>query len=293
MATPTRWGICGAGNMANELCVCLESLPLEHQIIAVAARDKSKAENFAKSFDIPLAYGSYEELATNPDIGGGAAVKIVKRQGFWSLHFPLYKFLREKLDCGIIGEVVMVEASLCVCFGEDRYLGSLNLGGGALKNMGVYPIMIADFLFPNVPPETIHAVGNVKEGGVDQTGVVCIKYPGGKLASLTFSNQTHFGLNRMTIRGTKGLIMIPDFFWSPTKIILPDNEKIFELPKVRHPEKFRYFCGEGLTYQIHNFRECLLKGLTESPNVPHRTSERISHISQGVLNQLGVQYPSP
>ena len=59
----------------------------------------------------------------------------------------------------------MVEAALCASFGEDRYLGSLELGGGALKNMGCYPIMIADYLFPNGPPETISAVGNVKEGG--------------------------------------------------------------------------------------------------------------------------------
>ena len=46
--------------------------------------------------------------------------------------------------------------------------------------------------------------------GVDRSGVICIKYPGDKLASLTFSNQTHFGFNRMTIRGTKGLIMVSD-----------------------------------------------------------------------------------
>ncbi|KAK3727698.1 hypothetical protein RRG08_032655 [Elysia crispata] len=337
MAHPTRWGICGAGNMANELCVCLESLPSEHKIVAVAARDKSKAETFAKCFSIPLAYGSYDELATNPEIdavyiatvpynhvelslrfiNAGKAVLCEKPmslslegckrvlqaarekgvlfvEGFWSLHFPLYKFLREKLDSGVIGEVVMVEAALCASFGEDRYLGSLELGGGALKNMGCYPIMIADYLFPNGPPETISAVGNVKEGGVDRSGVICIKYPGDKLASLTFSNQTHFGFNRMTIRGTKGLIMIPDFFWSPTKIILPDNEeKTFELPKVNHPEKFRYFCGEGLTYQIQNFRECLLKGLVESPNVTHKTSESISYITQEVLNQLGVKFTAP
>lgn len=337
MAAPTRWGICGAGNMANELCVCLESLPSEHQIIAVAARDKSKAELFAKDFNIPVSYGSYEDLATNPDIdavyiatvpynhvdlsllfiNAGKSVLCEKpmslsldgckrvtqaardkgvlfMEGFWSLHFPVYKFLREKLDSGVIGEAVMVEASLCANFGDDKYLGSLELGGGALKNMGVYPIMIANFVFSGSPPETIHVVGNVKEKGVDKSGAMCIKYAGDKLASLTFSNQTHFGLNRMTIRGTKGNIMIPDFFWAPSKIILPDNkEETFELPKVKHPEKFRYFCGEGLTYQIQNFRECLLQGLKESPYVTHKTSESISYITQVVLDQLGVKYPAP
>lgn len=39
------------------------------QIVAVAARKLDNAQEFAKKHSIPRAYGSYKELATDPDIG--------------------------------------------------------------------------------------------------------------------------------------------------------------------------------------------------------------------------------
>ncbi|KAH9500472.1 hypothetical protein Btru_072006 [Bulinus truncatus] len=65
----TRWGICGAGKISLDFCMCIQSLPPEeNQIVAVAARNKDRAEEFASRFDIPVSYGSYEELAQNPDV---------------------------------------------------------------------------------------------------------------------------------------------------------------------------------------------------------------------------------
>ncbi|ESP05122.1 hypothetical protein LOTGIDRAFT_208067 [Lottia gigantea] len=65
----TKWGICSAGKISNDFTACLESTPdTEHQVVAVAARDLDKAKQFADHFDIPTAYGSYEELANDPNI---------------------------------------------------------------------------------------------------------------------------------------------------------------------------------------------------------------------------------
>ena len=44
--------------------------PLSFQIVAVAARSLERAREFAKKHSIPKAYGSYEELASDPEIGG-------------------------------------------------------------------------------------------------------------------------------------------------------------------------------------------------------------------------------
>lgn len=84
---PLRWGIMSAG-IAINLFVCFsikfliagkishdfacasESLPKdEHCIVAVAARNASDAKAFAANFNIPKHYGSYEELARDPQIG--------------------------------------------------------------------------------------------------------------------------------------------------------------------------------------------------------------------------------
>ena len=65
-----RWGICCAGDICHDFSIALKILPeSEHQITAVAARDIKRAEEFANKFGISKAYGSYEELAEDCDIG--------------------------------------------------------------------------------------------------------------------------------------------------------------------------------------------------------------------------------
>lgn len=65
-----RWGIASAGAISHDFAVALATLPSsEHQIIAVAARELDRAKTFAELHKIPKAYGSYEELAKDPNVG--------------------------------------------------------------------------------------------------------------------------------------------------------------------------------------------------------------------------------
>ena len=63
-----RIGILGCGNIAGTLAGTMVRMPDVLRIEACASRDKSKAEEFASRFDIPKAYGSYEELYEDPDV---------------------------------------------------------------------------------------------------------------------------------------------------------------------------------------------------------------------------------
>lgn len=64
-----RWGIVSAGLIASDFTTMLSSLPpSEHQVVAVAARDLNRAKEFAQKYNIPKAYGSYEELAKDPNV---------------------------------------------------------------------------------------------------------------------------------------------------------------------------------------------------------------------------------
>ncbi|XP_043847178.1 trans-1,2-dihydrobenzene-1,2-diol dehydrogenase [Dromiciops gliroides] len=64
-----RWGILSAGLIAHDFTTALRTLPRsEHQVVAVAARDLSRAQDFARRHDIPKSYGSYEELLRDPDV---------------------------------------------------------------------------------------------------------------------------------------------------------------------------------------------------------------------------------
>ncbi|CAK9304752.1 unnamed protein product [Gordionus sp. m RMFG-2023] len=64
-----RWGIISAGRISNDFCIGLRSDPDKgHQIIAVAARDKKKAKEFAEKHEIQESYDNYEALANHPNI---------------------------------------------------------------------------------------------------------------------------------------------------------------------------------------------------------------------------------
>lgn len=63
-----KWGIAAAGKISHDFVNAMGTLNDEHKVVAVAARDLTRAKEFAKQFDILNAYGSYEELAKDPDV---------------------------------------------------------------------------------------------------------------------------------------------------------------------------------------------------------------------------------
>jgi len=67
MEKTIKWGIIGTGHISGKFATALALLP-EAELAAVASRNLETAKEFAEKFDIPKAYGSYEELANDPDI---------------------------------------------------------------------------------------------------------------------------------------------------------------------------------------------------------------------------------
>jgi len=67
MAKKIKWGIIGTGHISNKFANALSILP-EADLVAVASRDRETANKFAKKYNIPRAYDSYEELANDTDI---------------------------------------------------------------------------------------------------------------------------------------------------------------------------------------------------------------------------------
>ena len=66
----TRWGICGAGKICHDFTSAVGTLPKsEHKIVAVASRDLSRSNDFAKLHGITNAYDQYQDLANDKDVG--------------------------------------------------------------------------------------------------------------------------------------------------------------------------------------------------------------------------------
>uniref|UniRef100_A0A7N5K462 Dihydrodiol dehydrogenase n=1 Tax=Ailuropoda melanoleuca TaxID=9646 RepID=A0A7N5K462_AILME len=189
-----RWGIVSAGLISSDFTTVLRTLPRsEHQVVAVAARDLSRAKEFARKHDIPKAYGSYEELAKDPNVG------------------------------------------------------------------------------------------------VDDTVTVLLQYPGEIHASFTCSIAAQLS-NMAFVSGTKGMAQILDPCWCPTELVVKGERKEFPLPPTPCKE-LNFINGAGMVYEARHVRECLRKGLKESPVIPLAESELLADILEEVRKAIGVTFP--
>ncbi|KAG8253982.1 trans-1,2-dihydrobenzene-1,2-diol dehydrogenase-like [Homalodisca vitripennis] len=107
----TRWGIISAGKISSDFVAAIKILPeKEHTVLGVAARSKLSAEEFAKKYNIPLSYGSYEELLCNPEI------EVVYIGVLHPIHYEVAKLSLEH------GKSVLCEKPLCMNAKETQQL---------------------------------------------------------------------------------------------------------------------------------------------------------------------------
>jgi dihydrodiol dehydrogenase / D-xylose 1-dehydrogenase (NADP) len=137
--------------------------------------------------------------------------KLFLMEGMWSRFFPVMDKVRELLQEGAIGEIRMVNAD----FGfrregprEDRKY-SLVRAGGALLDVGVYPISFASMIFGEMP-NSIKGITHICDTGVDVQSSMLLGYGEDKMAVLSCSINTPTPKEARII-GNKGSILIPDF----------------------------------------------------------------------------------
>lgn len=299
-------------------------------MVAVAARDLNRAEEFAQKYNIPKAYGSYEELAKDPNVevayiatqhpqhkpavllclAAGKAVLCEKPMGvntaevremvakarsqdiflmeaIWSRFFPAMEALQEVLVQGTIGDLRVARAE----FGRD--LSSVpratdwNQAGGSLLDLGIYCVQFFSMVFGAQKPEKISAVGRIHETGVDDTVSVLLQYPGGLHGSFTCSISSDLP-NTAYVNGTKGMAQI-DKLWCPTELVVNGERKEFPPPVLG--KEYNFLNGSCMLYEANHIRECLRKGLKESPVVPLAESELLAEILEEVRKAIGVTFP--
>ncbi len=227
----------------------------------------------------PLALNASQATAM-VDAARDAGVFLM--EALWSRFLPGYGVVADLLDRGRIGAPLLVEAD----FGFRRDVDPGHrlfdpvLGGGALLDLGIYPVQLATLVLG--PPERVTADGHVGETGVDESVVAVLGYPAGRTALVKASIRIPMACTAR-IAGTAGTISIPAFMHRPTCIDLAREGRVERIDAS--------YEGEGLRFQVHEVHRCLAEGRTESTVVPLDESVAIATVLDAVRAQIGVSYP--
>ena len=212
-----------------------------------------------------------------------AAGKFVM-EGMWTRCFPVVREIARRIQAGELGEIRYLQADFGFRpeFNPASRLFAPELGGGALLDVGVYPVALA-FLVLGAPTQIVsHAT--LGATGVDELCSMLFRYDNGAQAVLSASLQVEMP-KQANICGTLARIHMPAPWWKPSEAYLIRNDGATE--HLLHPYE-----GDGLQFEIRHVHDCLRQGLTESPWMPLDETLAIMRVLDTLRAQWGVRYPS-
>ena len=193
-----------------------------------------------------------------------AALAVKRRlfamEAMWTRFNQVIRQINELVAGGTIGKIISVQADLAIAPAYDpaHRLWNPDLAGGALLDLGIYPIALGSMLLG--PPDLIRALTTTAPTGVDANTAIVARYPGGAVG-LYQCGLWAKSPAAATITGTGGYITIDPPFFHPQGFTtcLTDAEPQHQSIALD---------GHGYTYQAAEVARCLRTGLTESPLMP-------------------------
>ncbi|CAM5348654.1 Gfo/Idh/MocA family protein [Streptomyces narbonensis] len=205
-------------------------------------------------------------------------------EAMWMYCNPLVRRLAELVRDGAVGEVRTVQADFGLAgpFAADHRLRDPAVGGGALLDLGVYPVSFAQLLLGE--PDSVQAHALISPEGVDLNTGMLLGWDSGASALLSCSLVADTPLTA-AVTGTLGRIEVPRGFFFPERFTLHrDGREPEEFLAGDDPHSFRHEAAEVM--------RCLRAGATESPLVPLDGSLAVMRTLDAVRERVGVRYPS-
>ncbi len=205
-------------------------------------------------------------------------------EAMWTRFLPHIVRVRQILAEGGLGDIRSVTAEHGQWFEVDQSHRVLapELGGGALLDLGIYPISFASMVLGT--PTRISAVSQPASTGVDAITSMIFEYEGGRQAILSTTLETETK-NNASINGTEARLEIKGMFFAPSiyRVIGRDGTIL---------EQYNEFHeGHGLYHQAAEVGRCLRAGVTESPILPLAETLSIMETLDQVRQRIGLRYP--
>ena len=209
--------------------------------------------------------------------------KLFVMEAMWTRFLPSMDAIFDVINSGVLGEIELLIADHSQALTHIPRLVERELGGGALLDLGIYPISLAHRIFGK--PSAITAKARLNHEKVDATTSMIFEYAGGKQVAMTTSF-LGAGPVTATVLGSLGRIEIDKSFYGQTSFkVFNRNGEVIK----SYDEKIK---GEGRQYQAIHVEECVRNGLTESPVMSLRESVEIMEVMDDVRAQIGLTYPT-
>jgi predicted dehydrogenase len=209
------------------------------------------------------------------------AAGLFMMEAMWTRHLPHIAEVRRLIADGVLGDIVSVSADHGQWFAKDPEfrLFAPDLGGGALLDLGVYPVSFASMILGT--PDRVLTLSDAAFTGVDGQTSMLFGYAGGAQAILTCTSAAASPV-RAAIVGTDSRIEIDGDFYAPTSFTL--------IPRDGEPTRYdEPRVGHGIRHEADEVARCLREGLLESPLMPLDETISIMETMDKVLEQASQQ----
>ena len=203
-------------------------------------------------------------------------------EAIWSRFLPAYRTLVEVIGEGRIGDPLLVEAD----FGfrrpvdpDHRHFAAA-LGGGALLDLGIYPVQLCTLVLG--PIQRVVADGVLGETDVDEVVAAVLHHEAGGLGVIKAALRVSMTCTAR-IAGTDGVIDLPAMMHCPNSLTVSSPAGVEQIDAS--------YEGNGLRFEIEEVHRCLADGWTESPVISLDESIALATTLDAIRAQLGVVYP--
>ncbi len=220
--------------------------------------------------------------------GAEAMVEAARRadrflmEAMWSRFLPSYLELARLLDQDVIGRPLLVQADFSFAVPDADRAGHRlfdpQRGGGALLDLGVYPLQLSRLVFGE--PDQVFATGLLTDSGVDGQTTLTLTHPGGGVSTLSAAIITP-GTCAARIMGTEGAITLDRFMHATQKLTVEGaHAQVIETE------------AASLHFQIPEVHRCLREGRAESDVWSWADTLAQLSITDQARDQIGMRYPS-
>lgn len=202
-------------------------------------------------------------------------------EAMWTRFLPAWVDIKARLDAGEFGAIRSLQADFGIerAYDPQHRLFNPDLAGGALLDLGIYPLALAFWLFGK--PSSTTSWAQLADTGVDRRAAMTLTYDNGRFAQLSTASDV-WSMGDATIVTERRIVRAHRLF---------HEARSYEVSDFDTTQVVRKPFANGFEFEIQHSMDCISSGRTESDVMPLADSLEIVRTMDTFRAEWGVRYP--